>query len=807
MRSRLLAGTSLLLLSAGVAAAQTPPTPQPPPKPPAQPAAPAPVVDLPGSIDFGFRGTGTDVDAARYERYRDLRDGAASLFQFKKETDTYFANADAFNVGYRDQRYRLDYERSKMKFGFLWDSIPTNFSELTVSPWDVGDDGVLSIDAAVRQQVQSRTAVGVPCAPGAPPAACGNPTQAAAALANRSIYNVDLPGFEIRSRRDTAAFGLSYAAKENVDVNLKFATTGRSGHQPWGASFAFNNANEVPLPMDNRTNDISAGVEWSHQKGMFRLGWDGSFFANDVDTLIWDNPIRATDFNNGLQPPNGPYDPSGYSNGNGPARGRMALWPDNSMNVFSVMGLYKLPRRSSFNGTLQFTNQSQDAELIDWTINPLIDQQSVFAVFPNLAALPRNTAEAEVQGLNALLNFNSRPINRVSFNVRYRYNDRDVQTPSFDATEYVRFDAVPEDTGSPTHQFDITRQTFDATVTYSLNRWGAVRAGYGHDQYERHGRGFSDVGDNIFRVSYDAFANQYFTVRAAYEGSRRRGDGFIESGIDYEGVGGTQEGLRYYDEADRNRHRASITVGILPTDLVDLSLTYMTGRDEYVTDEFTPGRGQFGLLDADTDAFTVSLNFVPRAELALGAAYGRETYAALQQSRNAAPLPSAEWTDPTRDWTLDQDEAVNTITLYADVLKAIKNTDIRIAYEFMDSDNDFVHGGPRIQQLNTNTSVTGSACSAGVSDCFIPLPPVTTNWNRFAADVKYFFRPQVGIGFGYRYEKLDVTDFATIDSNGSLGFTDATDVVRTDYLGGLITGYNPRNYRGHSTFLRLLYLF
>ena len=228
----------------------------------------------------------------------------------------------------------------------------------------------------------------------------------------------------------------------------------------------------------------------------------------------------------------------------------------------------------------------------------------------------------------------------------------------------MRFDAVPEEIEHGiSEQFDITRQTFDATATFSLLRWGAVRAGYGHDSWERHGRGFSDVGDNIFRVSYDAFANQYFTVRAAYEGSKRRGDGFIESGIDYEGPGGTQEGLRYYDEADRNRHRTSLTVGILPMGMVDVSVTYAAGRDEYLTDEFTPGRGQFGLLDADTDAFTIGANFVPRTELAFGVTYGYETYKSLQQSRNAAPLPSAEWTDPTRDWTLDNDETVNTFTL------------------------------------------------------------------------------------------------------------------------------------------------
>jgi hypothetical protein len=65
----------------------------------------------------------------------------------------------------------------------------------------------------------------------------------------------------------------------------------------------------------------------------------------------------------------------------------------------------------------------------------------------------------------------------------------------------------------------------------------------------------------------------------------------------------------------------------------------------------------------------------------------------------------------------------------------------------------------------------------------------------------------VGIGFGWWYEKLDVNDFATIDANGSVGFNAETGSVRTDYLGGLITGYNPRDYKGNTVFIRLLYLF
>jgi hypothetical protein len=82
--------------------------------------------------------------------------------------------------------------------------------------------------------------------------------------------------------------------------------------------------------------------------------------------------------------------------------------------------------------------------------------------------LPRSHADAEAQGVNALINFSTRPTRRTNVAVRYRYNKRDVQTPVFNATEYVRFDAVPEEIEegfSP--QFDNSRHLLDANFSYT----------------------------------------------------------------------------------------------------------------------------------------------------------------------------------------------------------------------------------------------------------------------------------------------------------------------------------------------------
>lgn len=442
--------TLIAMLTAGaLVSAQTP---QPPPKPqtPAQAPGAGAAPSLTGTVDFGGLFSTADGDEARFERYRDERDGVYSAFSLNRQGPSYLFDASASHIGYRDQRYDAAFVGRRVNATFDWTSVPLNYTYLARTPFTTSgstltlDDNAQRAVEGLTNATNDGTAVGVPCAPGAPPAACGTPAQAALALANRSIYNSLASQFDLRHVRDTATFGMRYAATRALDVEAAFVTTKRNGEQPWGAAFAFNNAIELAQPIDQRTNDLSLGATWARPNAMFRLGWDGSWFNNQFQSLVWDNPIRITDFNNGLAPPNGPFDPSGYSNGNGPAQGRMALAPDNLMNVVSAMGMYKLRGRTTLNGTLQFTSQTQDEELIPWTINSQINSPAVIAAFPHLAQLPRSTAEAEAKGVNALIALNSRPYRRVNFNVRYRYNDRDVRTPVFDATEYVRFDAVPE---------------------------------------------------------------------------------------------------------------------------------------------------------------------------------------------------------------------------------------------------------------------------------------------------------------------------------------------------------------------------
>jgi hypothetical protein len=212
----------LVILAAGFLAvgrlglAQTPQPAQAP-----KPAQPTSLLGG-GTVDVGGRFTTTDGDEARYERYRDDRDGVYSSFTTGRRTDAYWFDAEASHIGYRDQRYAVDFLNRRVNFSFRWDSVPLNFSYIALTPFQTSGS-TLTLDDAAQRAVQGPTnaandgtAVGVPCAPGAPPASCSNPTQAGQAKANRSTYNNLAAPFDLRQQRDTAAFGLTYAASKSV---------------------------------------------------------------------------------------------------------------------------------------------------------------------------------------------------------------------------------------------------------------------------------------------------------------------------------------------------------------------------------------------------------------------------------------------------------------------------------------------------------------------------------------------------------------------------------------------------------------
>jgi hypothetical protein len=330
MRNRLMIGTAALLLaSATVASAQG--KPQQETTPPSN-----------GSVDIGGRFTSVSGDEARYERYRDLRSGVNANVVFNKETENWLFSVKATNIGYRDQRYTMDYSSKRVKVSFLFDSIPLNYGYDLKTPY-VCTAGNCALDPGTRATIQnsrgtgatpvnSATIVGVP--------------QTLAQVQTGTLYNNIARTFDMQSRRDTVAADVRFSATDNIDLLLGVKSYSRSGNQPWGTGFAFNNLVEVPLVVDNRETEIVTGVEWASHQGMFHVDYQHSKFSQNVPTLTVDNPLHATDWNS---TPGTGYDPSGYTNAHGAAFSRMAMAPTNTLDTVNWLAMVKLPGRTTAN--------------------------------------------------------------------------------------------------------------------------------------------------------------------------------------------------------------------------------------------------------------------------------------------------------------------------------------------------------------------------------------------------------------------------------------------------------------------------
>src|SRR5512134_1896083 len=118
MRNRQMIGAAALLLaSATVAGAQSQP-------------------QQGGTIDVGGRFTSTTGDEARYERYRDLRDGANVNLTFDKTTPNWTLDFKAQNVGYRDGRYALGFKSRRVQFSARFEQTPLNYGYYTRTPYN-----------------------------------------------------------------------------------------------------------------------------------------------------------------------------------------------------------------------------------------------------------------------------------------------------------------------------------------------------------------------------------------------------------------------------------------------------------------------------------------------------------------------------------------------------------------------------------------------------------------------------------------------------------------------------------------------
>lgn len=676
-----------------------------------------------GTIEFGFRGSSLgDGDVARYNRFRDWRNGGGlGRFRFESVSTTSLWHAEADNVGYRDQRYALEFRSiGRLKARGEWNQIPLFISRDTRTLFTVSPSGRFTVDDAIRQGIQA-----------------GTTTLAAVIGQARPI--------EIRSRRDIATLDMTYTASRDVDLKLNIRSAHRSGYNLQSLNFGFSNTIESGVPLDDRSTSVKAALEFANARGVASIGYDGSWYDNQIHAYRYDNPLRFTDIVGG------------------PSLGQMSTWPSSMMQSVNINGGYHLPGRTRASAVISVGRLSQNNTLLPPTVNTAL-------VAP---VLERSTAEAEARTVSMVYTLNARPRDFVWLNARYRYYDYDTRTPAFGISSMV----VADNTlgaAKESEPLDIRRQTVDLEASFTPIAYAALNLGYTREQGDRTFRIFGRTTENLVRASIDSTGNPYVTLRGVVEKSVRTG-----SHDDFELLAeiGEQTGMRHFDIADRDRVRTSLILQVTPVPMLGLNGSVATGRDEY-------RESYFGLRDNHTRAVSAGFDLAPRDTITLGANWGRERYTALQRSRTALPLPNPQFNDPTRNWSIDSGDHVTTVSANLDLIKTFRRTDIRVAYDLSDGRSTYVYG------LTPDSTI------------FVPpaqlqqLAPITTRLETARTDFQYFVRANVALGASYWYETYRAQDFSL---NG-------TTINQLNLPSAILSGYYYRPYRAHTGWVHMTYL-
>src|SRR5688572_2428841 len=644
--------------------------------------------DRVGEVDFGARVSGGLDDVGRFQSYRDPTSGPTlNYLRYERNRESWLFTARFDNVGYRDQRYQASFDRyGTVKASFDWNQIPTWYSGVSQSPFREELPGVFRLDDTIQQAVENRTGT-------------------------LQSYVPQLQAFDTRARRDIADARISYSATQNMDLRVNYLSQGRSGHQPWAASFGFSNANEVPLTVDHRTHQVTTELEWSNPRGSARVGYDGSWFNNGVESLVWDNPLRFTDRTHA----------NAYSAGDGSSQGRMALFPDSSAHTVSASGSLALPARSRAFAYVSLGSWLQDERLLPHTINTAISP----------IPLARETAEGEARVTSMNYRITSRPLPMLWLNAQYRLYDYDNRTPHFAVTQYVRLDGnVATSATGGSEPFEMKRQFVDVDASVTPFRHLAFRAGYGRERDDRSYRYFEQTTEDIVRASIDATGFAWGSVRLQYDHSKRRGEGFDEEVLDDIGE---QVSLRQFDISDRDRDRVSAIVQVMPWDTVGFNFTTSVAQDNRPD-------AAFGLQDNDMHSVTFGVDVSPRETLTLGASYAFEHYGTYQKSRQANP--GVQFEDPTRDWWTDMDEDVHTWGFTANA-RVTDRTTVDALYDYVHGDALYLYVVPE------NSTLTPPQ----------QLPPLLSRYQRAYVDVRHALSTRLAIAFGYRLDKYNVDEF------------------------------------------------
>ena len=443
-------------------------------------------------------------------------------------------------------------------------------------------------------------------------------------------------------------------------------------------------------PVDYVTDDVDVSVSYNAKKWQANLAYYGSIFSNNNTQLSWLNaytPIVAD-----------------------ADSAQLALPPDNLFHQFVLSAGYQLGDSSHLSGDIAVGRMEQNESFLAATQNG-----SILATLPSL---PADSANAEVNTLDAKIKYMSMLTDKLRLNASYAYNDRDNKTPqlSYDWVTTDTFAATPR-TNLP---YSFTRSLAKVSADYKVAKSTKLGLGYDMDTQQRTLQEVDKTKENTLwgRIRVRSIENLFLELKLAQ--SERDGSTYtVVSTID------PPENilLRKYNMADRVRNTIRLHANITPQSRYAIGLNLDIADDDYEQSALGLTESRDVSLNADISAMLTektSANFFIGRQQIESTQIGSQTFS-------------------TPDWQANNDDTFDNI--------GVGVTHVLIEDE-LDIGADF-----------TRTSSTGKVTvnSGAPAPAF---PDLTTDLDSLKIYANYRLSEMLYLKAAFWHERYDSNDWA-----------------------------------------------
>lgn len=412
-----------------------------------------------------------------------------------------------------------------------------------------------------------------------------------------------LHGVGLGIDRRRAGLGMSLRSSDNWSYSLDLRREERTGRQTTGAGFITNTA-QLAADIDERTNMVDAGVRYTADLWQLGVGYRGSFFDNEHDSLVWDNPYSFP----------------------GPDEGRASVAPDNQAHRLSLSGSYRFGRRAFFAGDVTVGRMLQDEDLPAYTSNSDI----------SVPALPRNSADIEVDTLNANGRLTYRTqLPKLSLVFDYRVDRRDNDNPRDAFTQVVTDSFVGNIRVN--EPISYARYKTGMQANYRLSGYSRLSGGLDYERFDRDYAGDPVTDEYVLWSQYRTRLAGTARMRFKVSHAERTGENQDPSSAS---PSGQNPRMTWFNVADRSRTALDVGLQAAPSERTSLGIATHLVDEDY--DDTQIGRTALLRL-----GFTADFSARPRDDVTLYAYASHDRYETEQS--NSATFDIPDWRGVTED--------------------------------------------------------------------------------------------------------------------------------------------------------------